>query len=271
MFFAVAGAVIGGTALIGRLGRVLGAFIGVAVLTMLQQRACTPRRRRVHNDLFHRARDPVSIARDTRPGRGTPTKPPNGRNRSRDTETAPRRCDPRRERVRRASVRSPRSSTSRCTWRKGEVLGLVGDNGAGKSTLVKILTGFQRPDGGRISVDGEDVTLVPSTMRARSGSTPCTRISRSSPAVGRAQHVPQARAHAASARSLAQQPGDAAPGARVPRRHRRSAHCARSTPRSRCCRAASARRSRSRASVFSDAKILLLDEPLAAMGAKEGG
>jgi simple sugar transport system ATP-binding protein len=42
---------------------------------------------------------------------------------------------------------------------KGEVLGLVGDNGAGKSTLVKILTGFQRPDGGRIFVNGEEVSI----------------------------------------------------------------------------------------------------------------
>ena len=42
---------------------------------------------------------------------------------------------------------------------KGEVLGLVGDNGAGKSTLIKILTGFFRPDTGRIVVDGEEVTI----------------------------------------------------------------------------------------------------------------
>jgi simple sugar transport system ATP-binding protein len=42
---------------------------------------------------------------------------------------------------------------------KGEVLGLVGDNGAGKSTLIKILTGFQRPDRGRIFVNGEQVTI----------------------------------------------------------------------------------------------------------------
>jgi simple sugar transport system ATP-binding protein len=41
--------------------------------------------------------------------------------------------------------------------RPGEVLGLVGDNGAGKSTLVKILTGFYRPGGGRIYLDGEEV------------------------------------------------------------------------------------------------------------------
>jgi simple sugar transport system ATP-binding protein len=43
--------------------------------------------------------------------------------------------------------------------RPGEVLGLVGDNGAGKSTLIKILTGFHRPDSGRILVNGEEVTI----------------------------------------------------------------------------------------------------------------
>jgi simple sugar transport system ATP-binding protein len=42
---------------------------------------------------------------------------------------------------------------------RGEVLGLIGDNGAGKSTLVKIICGFQRPDSGRIIVDGREVTL----------------------------------------------------------------------------------------------------------------
>ena len=43
--------------------------------------------------------------------------------------------------------------------RKGEVLGLVGDNGAGKSTLIKILTGFVHPDAGEIFVNGEEVKL----------------------------------------------------------------------------------------------------------------
>ncbi len=42
---------------------------------------------------------------------------------------------------------------------RGEVLGLLGDNGAGKSTLLKILCGFQRPDTGRITVNGQEVTL----------------------------------------------------------------------------------------------------------------
>ena len=39
--------------------------------------------------------------------------------------------------------------------RQGEVLGLVGDNGAGKSTLVKILSGFHQQDGGEVVVGGE--------------------------------------------------------------------------------------------------------------------
>ena len=43
--------------------------------------------------------------------------------------------------------------------KRGEVLGLVGDNGSGKSTLVKILCGFQRPDSGRIFVEGKETSL----------------------------------------------------------------------------------------------------------------
>ncbi len=39
--------------------------------------------------------------------------------------------------------------------KKGEVLGLLGDNGAGKSTLIKIITGFQKQDSGRMFLRGE--------------------------------------------------------------------------------------------------------------------
>lgn len=42
---------------------------------------------------------------------------------------------------------------------RGEVLGLIGDNGAGKSTLIKILTGFQQPDRGSLQINGEGVRL----------------------------------------------------------------------------------------------------------------
>src|SRR4030081_58182 len=39
--------------------------------------------------------------------------------------------------------------------KKGEVLGLLGDNGAGKSTLIKIVSGFQKPDSGRMFLHGQ--------------------------------------------------------------------------------------------------------------------
>lgn len=43
--------------------------------------------------------------------------------------------------------------------RRGELLGLVGDNGAGKTTLTKVLSGAVIPDSGEIWVNGEQVTI----------------------------------------------------------------------------------------------------------------
>jgi simple sugar transport system ATP-binding protein len=43
---------------------------------------------------------------------------------------------------------------------RGEVLALVGDNGAGKSTLIKILSGFHQPDGGAIVLNGKETRLA---------------------------------------------------------------------------------------------------------------
>ncbi len=50
----------------------------------------------------------------------------------------------------------------------GERVGLIGSNGAGKTTFVNMITGYLKPDEGRISVAGEDVTrLDPRQIAAR--------------------------------------------------------------------------------------------------------
>lgn len=41
----------------------------------------------------------------------------------------------------------------------GEVVGLLGHNGAGKSTLIKMLSGAYKPDGGQIYINGEKATI----------------------------------------------------------------------------------------------------------------
>ena len=51
--------------------------------------------------------------------------------------------------------------------RRGEVLGLLGDNGAGKSTLIKILTGLHQPTAGQLYFEGQPVQLR-SVSHARS-------------------------------------------------------------------------------------------------------
>jgi branched-chain amino acid transport system ATP-binding protein len=60
----------------------------------------------------------------------------------------------------------------------GETLGVVGPNGAGKTSVLNLITGALRADGGRILLDGVDITRHAAHERARLG-------------IGRTYQVPQ--------------------------------------------------------------------------------
>ena len=152
--------------------------------------------------------------------------------------------------------------------RKGEVLGLLGDNGAGKSTLIKIISGFQKPDEGRLIVKGEEVELR-SVDHARSLGIDCVyqdlalvnelTVYQNMFLKREKLHRPlpflNYRAMKREARSALDQIGVNVPRLDVP--------VARLSGGQRQAIAVAR-------TVTSDADIILLDEPLAAMGAKEG-
>ena len=53
--------------------------------------------------------------------------------------------------------------------RRGEAVGLLGPNGAGKTTTFYMIVGLVRPDTGRITLDGTDITGLPMYRRGRLG------------------------------------------------------------------------------------------------------
>ena len=52
---------------------------------------------------------------------------------------------------------------------RGEIVTLIGPNGAGKSTLLKAIAGLIATEGGRVWVDGRDVTALPTHRVVSSG------------------------------------------------------------------------------------------------------
>ena len=44
---------------------------------------------------------------------------------------------------------------------KGEIVAVIGPNGAGKTTLFNLITGLIKPDGGKITIKGEDISKLP--------------------------------------------------------------------------------------------------------------
>jgi simple sugar transport system ATP-binding protein len=153
--------------------------------------------------------------------------------------------------------------------RKGEVLGLLGDNGAGKSTLIKIICGFHKPDSGTMWLKGEpyapksvidarehgidtvyqDLALIDQLSVYHNLFLRREPVFKPIPILN--NMLMRRRARKALDEIGINIPNINSPVARLSGGQRQAIAVART--------------------VSSDADILLLDEPLAAMGAKEGG
>ncbi|OOF81284.1 LPS export ABC transporter ATP-binding protein [Rodentibacter ratti] len=55
------------------------------------------------------------------------------------------------------------------TVHSNEIVGLLGPNGAGKTTTFYMVVGLVRQDQGKITIDGEDISLLPMHNRAQRG------------------------------------------------------------------------------------------------------
>ena len=55
------------------------------------------------------------------------------------------------------------------TVSSGEIVGLLGPNGAGKTTCFYMIVGSIQHDGGKVSIDGKEITHLPVHERARRG------------------------------------------------------------------------------------------------------
>ncbi len=61
---------------------------------------------------------------------------------------------------------------------RGEIFGIIGPNGSGKTTLINCITGFSKPESGKVSFEGKDITGWPPHKIAHAGVTRTFQIMR---------------------------------------------------------------------------------------------
>jgi len=154
---------------------------------------------------------------------------------------------------------------------EGEMHALIGPNGAGKTTLIAQLSGFLRPDAGHIAFDGHDITRLPPPARVHRGlarSFQITSVLREFSALDNVALAVQARqghsfrfwAPARADRSLREPAMKALDSVGLgTRAHSTAAELSHGER----------RQLEVAMALASDPRLLLLDEPMAGMGAKE--
>lgn len=61
---------------------------------------------------------------------------------------------------------------------RGEIFGIIGPNGSGKTTLINCITGFSKPESGKVYFEGKDITGWPPHKIADAGVTRTFQIMR---------------------------------------------------------------------------------------------
>ncbi len=81
------------------------------------------------------------------------------------------------------------------TIQEGEIIGLIGPNGSGKTTVLNLITGFLKPNAGRVTLAGKDVTGLPPHRMCQNGVARTFQLTKSFPCCTVLQNVMIARTY----------------------------------------------------------------------------
>ncbi|SFH42091.1 amino acid/amide ABC transporter ATP-binding protein 1, HAAT family [Palleronia marisminoris] len=153
----------------------------------------------------------------------------------------------------------------------GELHAIIGPNGAGKTTLVAQLSGEMRPDSGRITLDGRDITRMPMPQRVRMGLARSFQITQILPAFTVLENVAlavQAR-RGSSFRFFAPAAEDTGLNGAAMATLREAGLDDRAGVRASALSHGEHRRLELAIALATEPQVLLLDEPLAGVGGEE--